>query len=154
VNGADAALARARSAVLNVLVAVGLGIGVSGWALARRASATAPQFLWIAQRAAYPALAILLFASIATRYLFASRRALGDPARRGARLYRAHVASAALGALAIPLGFAFAWLFDPELEGVGPFWFVALAAGVLALPWDAQVAGLDSPAKSLREPEL
>jgi len=152
--GADAALERARSAVLNVLVAVGLGIGVSGWALARRASATAPQFLWIAQRAAYPALAILLFASIATRYLLAPRRAPGRPTRRAARLYWAHFASAAVGALAVPLGFAFAWLFDPELEGVGPFWFVALATGLLAMPGAPRAAGLDPPAKSHREPEL
>lgn len=152
--GADAALERARSAVLNVLVAVGLGIGVSGWALARRAPALAPLPPWIAQRAAYLLLAILLVASLATRGVFASRRALRDPARRGVRLYRAHVASAVVGALAVPLGFAFAWWFWPDLEGVGPFWAVALTTGVLALPRGWQIAGLDPPAKSHREPEL
>lgn len=151
--GVDADLERTRSAVLNVLVAVGLGIGLSGWALAGR-PAVAPQFLWIAQRAAYPVLAILLIASIATRYLLAPRRAPGRPTRRAARLYWAHFASAAVGALAVPLGFAFAWLFDPELEGVGPFWFVALATGLLAMPGAPRAAGLDPPAKSHREPEL
>ena len=153
-TAADAGLERTRSAVLNVLVAVGLGIGLSGWALARRAPVFAPLPVWIAQRAAYLMLLILFLSSLAIRRIFASRHALRDPAGRGSRIYRAHVASAAVGALAVPLGFAFAWTFWPELEGVGPFWVVALATGVLAMPREAEVAGLDPPTKSPAEPDL
>ena len=142
-SGDPDGLERTRDAVMDVLLIDGLGIALSGWALARSGYSVTSFEPYIAQRFAFVPLVILVFASIATRRIWAGRWRLRDPARRAGRLLRAHVASALVGGLAIPLGHVFARDFLPTLRGAGPFWIVALAMGLLALPRDSAVAGLE-----------
>jgi hypothetical protein len=140
-----ACLERTRSAVLNVLVAVGCGIAVSGllvrwrdrWALERSSEATG--------RALLLGLAALVVLSYATRRALAGRAALRDPVHRASRFYLGHVLSATVAALAVPLGLAYGWLVRPRLDAVGPFWVAALALGSLAFPRAAELEGFDEP---------
>lgn len=141
----EAALERTRSAVMNVLMVVGLGIALSGFLLRNH-----PRNHWLLaprdiDRWAYGTLLVLALVSVITRRSLNSRARLRDPARRAARFYWAHLASALLGALAIPLGFAFGWLVQPSLDGVGPFWVVALATGVMAYPRSHELTDFDEP---------
>ncbi len=131
---AEALLERTRSGVLNVLVAVGLGIAVSGWLLGRRAGVGLVLAPDEARQWAYGGLLGLVAASYLTLRLLGSPSRLRDPARCASRFYRAHLMSAAVGALAVPLGFAYAWTIAPRLATVAPFWIVALAAGAMAYP--------------------
>lgn len=138
-----ACLERTRSAVLNVLVVIGIGIALSGWLLSRRAFGPA---LWPpeeARRFALLALLGIVLLSVSVRRMGTSRMFLQDHARRARRFYWAHVAGAAIGALAVPLGFAYGWAIRPRLDGVGPFWAVALAMGVLSLPRVEPLLGFD-----------
>jgi hypothetical protein len=125
---------------MNVLMVVGLGIGLSGIVLSRRERGTIlipPPNL---DRWAYGSLIAVCFLSLLVRRTLGSGRRLRDPQKGAARFYWAHVLSAVVGALAIPMGFAYGWLIRPRLDGVGPFWVVALALGALAYPrtqdWD------------------
>src|SRR3954451_22445400 len=126
---ASACLGRTRSAVLNILVAVGVGIAASGLLLRwrdRGALFRAPDGI---RQAMLGALLALVVASYLGRRILGRRSTLRDPARRAARFYRAHVVSAALGALAVPLGLVYGWMVRPRLDGVAPFWVAALALG-------------------------
>lgn len=148
-NEADSAraacLERTRSAVLNVLIAVGVGILVSGLILGRRDRGA---LLW-SERAEGRALHLVLFgliaASVAVRRILSSRSALQKGDARAARFYRAHVLSAAVGALAIPLGFFYGWAIRPSLQAMAPFWVAGLALGVLALPRARELDDFDEP---------
>jgi hypothetical protein len=133
VAGPDACLRRTRTAVLNVLVGVGLMIAVSGWLLRRRAEdivRPAPGM--------HEGLLLSLVLVAVASYLV--RRAglgplSGVPAgRRGARFFRSHVGSSVIAAIGVPLGLIYGWFVDPRLEGVIPFWVVPLALGFLAIP--------------------
>lgn len=140
-----ALLERTRSAVMNVLVVVGLGIGLSGFLLGRRERGA-----WLlpppeSERVAYGSLLILGFASLFTRRVLGSRAGLREPTTRAARFYRGHVLGAAIAAVAIPLGFAYGWFVRPRLDGVWPFWVVALALTTLALPREVELDGFDRP---------
>lgn len=141
---ADAtALERARSAVMNVLVVVGLGIAASGFFLGRkeRGEVLVPPRdldLWT-----YGGLMLLCLASVLARRVLASRDRLRDRRTRASRFWTAHVLAAALGALALPLGFAYGWLVRPRIDGVGPFWVVALALGAMAYPRAYALRDLD-----------
>ena len=138
-------LDRTRSAVLNVLVFVGAGIAVSGWALGRRDRGA---FLWdpdMARRVSIVVLLSLLVASRLVLRLGSGRAALRDPDGRARRFYRSHVAAAVVGALAVPLGFFYGWAIKPRLEDISPYWVVALASGFLALPRAHELAGFDEP---------
>lgn len=142
---AAATLERTRSAVLNVMVAAGAGIAVSGLLLRWRdgwAVDRAPE--WI-RRGLLGGLAALAVGSYLVRRRVARREALRDPAGRASRFFRAHVLSAALAALAVPLGLAYGWYVRPRLDAVAPFWVVALALGLLALPRAHELEGLDEP---------
>ncbi|CAN5812923.1 hypothetical protein BH23PLA1_BH23PLA1_31860 [soil metagenome] len=144
-SAALACLERTRSAVLNVLVVIGIGIALSGWLLSRRDFGLA---LWpadVARNRALLSLIGILVASSVTRQLLSSRMALQNPFRRARRFYWAHVLGAVIGALAVPLGFAYGWAIRPRLDGVGPFWAVALAMGVLSLPRAHALEGFDQP---------
>jgi hypothetical protein len=140
-----ACLERTRSAVVNVLMVVGLGIAASGIYLGRRDHGA---MLWperAASRAVHAWLTALILASTLMRLVLANRRALADPDRRPARFFRAHLSSAIVGALAVPLGLAYGWAVRPRLDAVLPFWVSALALGVLALPRAAALEGFASP---------
>lgn len=137
------ALARSRSAVLNVLLAVGLGIAASGAALGRRDPADAPIPPSRARGPAQVALLGLVGVSVAARRLISSRTALRDPLRRASRLFWGPLAAAIVGAIAIPLGFAYGWASEPLLSAVAPFWVAALALGALAIPRASMLDGLD-----------
>jgi hypothetical protein len=146
---ASACLERTRSAVLNVLIAAGVGIAVSGALLRGRGRGVLPRGD-LAPVALLGGLLTPALANIFCRRVWAGRSALRDPARRAARFYRAHVGAACAAALAVPLGLAYGWLFDPKLGAVGPFWVVALGLGSLALPRSYELEGFD---RSPREPE-
>jgi hypothetical protein len=140
-----ACLDRTRSAVLNVLMAAGLGIAISGWLLR-----------WHERRALFPGahpqlrqgLIVGLFgvavASYVVRRVMTRRGALHDPKQRAARFYRGHVLAAVLAALAVPLGLVYGWIDRPRLDTVGPFWVVTIALGLLALPRAYEMEGFDS----------
>jgi len=138
-------LERTRSAVVNVLVADAVGIAATGLVLRWRDRGA----LFRVQDGVRQGMLGLLFALVVASYLcrriLARRSSLRDPARRCARFYRAHVLAAAVGALAVPLGFVYGWTVRPRLDGVGPFWVAALALGVLALPRSVALEGLDEP---------
>jgi hypothetical protein len=129
-----ACLERARLAVLNILVAVGLTIAVGGWLLRNRAAVQRPP----TPRPTLPMLMLLLImlaiASYLTRRTARGRAAAKEPRRRQASFYWSHVLSAGIAALAAPLGIFCGWFIDPRFEAVIPFWVVALALGFQAIP--------------------
>ena len=139
-----ACLDRTRSAVLNVLVAVGSGIAASGMILGRH-DATGP-LPWGAlktQRAALAALIGLVALAYMILRIGSNREALRDPGGRAGRFTRSRVAASVVAGLAVPLGFAYGWFADPRLEALAPFWVAALGLGFLALPRGHELDGLD-----------
>lgn len=143
--GAAACLDRTRSVVLNVLVVVGAGIAVSGWVLGRRDRGALVLDPIMTRRASIVLVVLILAASRLVLRRGSSRAALADPATRGRRFFRSHLASAVVGAVAVPLGFAYGWAIKPKLEDISPFWVVALATGFLALPRSHELADFDEP---------
>jgi hypothetical protein len=145
---AGACLRKTRSAVLNVMVAVGVGIAASGLFLARRdrgaLDATSELFRLLV-RADRRDLLILIVIGYVVRRIGTRRSALSDPANRASRFHRTHVASAALGGLAVPLGLMHGWAVRPQLDAVAPYWVAALALGFLALPRAHELEGFDDP---------
>lgn len=140
-----AGLERTRSAVLNILVVVGLGIAVSGWVLRPRAQGVAPWPVVTARRVALSGLLALVVASFATRRIGSTREALRDPNTRLARFHRAHLLGALIAALAVPLGFIYGYAVDPTLPAVAPFWVAALTLGFLSLPRRSTLDDFDDP---------
>jgi hypothetical protein len=141
-----ACLERTRSAVLNVLVVVGLGIAACGLLLRWRdrwAVVQGPEWL---RRGLLGALLAVVVVSYATRRRLAGREVLRDPATRYARFHRGHLLAAVAAALAIPLGLAYGWFIRPRIDAVAPFWIAALALGLLALPRGVELEGFDEPA--------
>jgi hypothetical protein len=138
-------LIRTRLAVLNVLVAVGLTIAVSGWLLRGRPPDVAGQ----AGRDIHQALTFgwlgLGVSSFLLRRITGRRTALSDPVRRESRFFWSHVLPALTAALIAPLGLLHGWLSDPRLEAIIPFWVVPMALGVLALPRASELDGFDRP---------
>src|SRR5262249_41449944 len=115
-------LERARSHVLNVLVAVGLSIAVSGWLLRGRAQDWQPRPAKPLSDSLCVALTAPAAASYIARRYLGARAARAEAGRRGYLFYWSHVAPALIAAAAIPLGFAFGWLVAPRLDAVIPFW--------------------------------
>jgi hypothetical protein len=142
---AAACLERTRSAVVNVLVAAGTGIAISGLLLRWRDRWAVDLAPASTSRAFTAGLVALMALSYATRRAVAGRGALRDPLRRAGRFYLGHVLSAALAALAVPLGLAHGWLVRPRIDAVAPYWFAALALGSLAFPRAAALEGFDEP---------
>jgi hypothetical protein len=150
--GVQACVQRTRSAVLNFLVAIGLGIAVGGLVLRWRDREATWRVGDGPRHAMLAALFVLLFTSFAVRRAGTSRALLRDPSRRTARFYRAHVVSALIAALAVPLGLAYGWFVRPRLDAVGPFWIAALALGLLALPRSPLLEGFDQRLPEPNEP--
>lgn len=123
-------LARTRSAVWNILVLDGLAIALSGLALRRRAWGAALVSLEAAAWWTNAVLLGLIVSSTAVRLV----SVLPWASRRPGRFIAAHVLSAALGTLALPVGFLYAWTVRPRIEAVAPCWAVAIVLGLLALP--------------------
>ncbi len=141
-----ACLERTRSDVLNVLVAVGAGIAASGWILGRhRPDGPPPWGMPRTQRLATLAVVAMVALGYLVLRVGSGRLALLDPATRASRFRGARVATAAVGALAVPLGFAYGWLADPRLEALAPYWVAALGLGFLALPRGHELDGFDEP---------
>ena len=146
---AVACLDRTRSAVLNVLVVVGAGIAVSGWVLGRLDRGA---LVWDPIMARRNSIAVVLALLVASRVVLrvgSSRSARRDPATCARRFERSHFVAAVIGAVAVPLGFAYGWAIKPRLEDISPFWVVALASGFLALPRSHELAGFDEPIPDL-----
>src|SRR5262245_22854620 len=144
-----ACLSRTRSAVLNVLVAIGIMIAVSGGVLRLRAAgemAARPSAL--VHRLFMTALVVLGVASYLSRRVMGRRPALADPSRRERQFFRSHVVPALLAAAAAPLGLACGWLVAPQLDVVIPFWVVPLALGFLSLPRARELADFEQPMAS------
>ena len=143
---ATACVERTRSAVLNVLVLVGLGIAVSGWVLGRHdPDAVLPWGLERTERAFMATLLVLgAFAYLILR-VGSGREALRDPAARASKFFRSRVGAAGVAALAVPLGFAHGWLIDPRLQALAPFWIAALGLGFLALPRGTELDDFEEP---------
>jgi hypothetical protein len=144
-EASQACLSRTRSAVLNVLIAVGLTIAISGWLLRGRE----PLAPGLAERQAHQVLTlgmvVLGVLSFLLRRIIGRRRGLSDPSGRESRFFWSHVLSAIVAALITPLGLLHGWLSDPRLEAVIPFWVVPMALGLLALPRANELEGFDRP---------
>jgi hypothetical protein len=138
-------LKQTRAMVINLLatsVAVMLLGGLALRGMDRGAT------LWpetLATRLAHGFLFGIIFLSYCSRRALASRSALRDPERRGRRFYRAHVLSASIAALAVPLGLAHGYAIRPRLDAVGPFWVAALALEFLAIPRGYELTDFDAP---------
>ena len=145
---AVASLDRTRSAVLNVLVVVGLGIAASGLILGRRDEGA---LHWPIERetafrrGVHALLLVLIVASFVVRRTRGGRAELRDPGRRASRFYWSHVVAAIVGGAAIGPGFAYGWAIRPDIRAVAPFWVAALALGFLALPREIELEGFDEP---------
>jgi hypothetical protein len=149
---AAACLHRTRSTVLNILVVVGIGIAVSGLLLRGRDRWMASQVPAPVRRGLLGGLLAITLVSYSSRRVMSSRSALADPAQRFPRFVRAHVLSASIGALAIPLGLLYGWVVRARLEDVAPFWVAGLALGLLAFPRAHELEGFDTPTLEPSEP--
>jgi hypothetical protein len=144
----QACLSQTRSAVLNVLVAVGATIAISGWLLRGREPAAAGQTSRDVHQVLLIALLALAVLSFLLRRIMGRRSALSDPTRRARRFFWSHVLPAIMAALIAPLGLLHGLLSDPGVEAISPFWVVPLALGVLALPRASELRGFDGPISS------
>jgi len=142
---AGACLERTRSAVLNVLVGVGLAIALSGVALRARDRWAPVRVSEPVRKGILGGLLAVVVTSYTVRRVMGSRTALREPEQRGTRFFRAHLLSALIATLAIPLGLAYGWVSRPVLNEVAPFWIAALALGFLALPRAIELEGFDAP---------
>jgi hypothetical protein len=142
---ADACLERTRSAVLNVLTVAGIGIAVTGFILRGRTRGAWGQGAGRLGSFLMMALFAIVVASYVVRRMIGSRAALADPSRRAKRFHRAHVASALVAAVAVPVGFVHGWFVRPRLDAVAPYWIAAVGLGLLAFPRAEELRGFDQP---------
>jgi hypothetical protein len=138
-------LERTRSAVLNLLVLTGLAMAIGGWILARRDRGALFVPPTVARYVFYVTLLGLVVTSETMRRILGSRAALNDPKTRAERFLRAHLTAAAIGALAMPLGFAFGYAIEPQIKAVVPFWVTAMLLGFLALPRSEELMDYSEP---------
>jgi hypothetical protein len=140
---ARACLERTRSAVLNILVAVGLTIAASGLLLRNRPQENQPRGSPAAYRRLMVALATIGVSSYVARGVLIRRLRHLDVQLRESRFFWAHVIPAAVAAAAAPLGLFCGWFVDPRLGAVSPFWVVALALGFAAVPRGHEIEVLE-----------
>ncbi len=144
----QACFERTRAAVLNVLVAVGLMIAISGAAIRAWPLERLPADSQGAYRQLTTLLVVLGVASYAIRRILELQTARAEPSRRDQLFFRAHVLPAVVAALAVPLGLYCGWYVDPRLGAVSPFWVTPLALGFLALPRRRELENSDPKAAS------
>lgn len=141
-----ACLNRTRAVVLNIIIVAGLLLVLSGFAVREFDFGIPPIGQQEgARRAAYATLIGVVVASYATRRALGGRSALRDPATRGPRYCLAHVAGAMIGAMAVPLGFAYGILVRPDIQEIALFWVAGMALGFLSLPRGHELADFDEP---------
>lgn len=143
----ESLLHRTRRSVLDVLMIAGMLITFSGWLLHQRGDDVALRPDRSLSSLLLGGLAVVAIISYAWRRSGARRAAAGPPDRQAARFYRTHVGSAAVAALAVPLGLAYGWWVDPRLGGVAPFWVVPLTLGFLSMPRRAELDRLEPPSE-------
>jgi hypothetical protein len=127
-------LERTRLAVLNILVALGFTIAVGGWLLRGRAAAQRAPAHPVRLLMLMLSLILLAVASYLCRRLARRHAAKIKPDRRPALFYWSHVDSAAIALFVAALGIFGGWFLDARFEAVVPFWIVALALGLQAIP--------------------
>ncbi len=142
----QACLERTRTAVLNVLIAVGVCIALSGGLLRFRTDALGPSAARNLHQKLMAGLIVISVISYATRRILSQRTVQGQAASRESRFYWSHVLPAIIAALAAPLGLAYGWWVDGSFQSVVPFWIAALALGSLALPRDRELECFDRSA--------
>ncbi len=147
----EACLSRTRSAVLNVLVVIGLMIAASGWWLRRRAEQGVVEPVRGWHDGLLLGLIVVAVSSYVMRRARFRRADAGTASRQATRYFWTHVGSAAVAAIGVPLGLAYGWYVNPHLEGVIPFWVVPLALGFLAIPRRGE---LDDHGPSSPSPEV
>jgi len=125
----QACLERTRTAVLNVLIAVGVCIALSGGLLRFRAEDREASASRNLHQELMASLIVISVISYATRRILSQRTLHGKPAPRESLFYWSIIA-----ALAAPLGLVYGWWVDRSVQSVAPFWIAALALGSLALP--------------------
>jgi len=139
----QACLERTRTAVLNVLIAVGLFIALSGGLLRYRTEALGASESRNLHHELMAALIVTSVISYTTRRILSQRSDQGQGGPRESLFYWAHVLPAIIAALAAPLGLAYGWWVDRNVQSVVPFWIAALALGSLALPRRYELACFD-----------
>jgi len=142
----QACLEHTRTAVLNVLIAVGLFIALSGGLLRIRKEAIGPSASRDLHQELMAGLVVISVISYATRRILSQRTVHGQAASCESRFYWSHVLPAIIAALAAPLGLVYGWWVDRSVQSVVPFWVVALALGTLALPRARELECFDRPA--------
>jgi len=131
---------------LNVLIAVGLCMALSGGLLRFRTGALGPSASRDLHQDLMAGLVGVGVISYATRRILSQRTVRGQAAARESRFYWSHVLPAIVAALAAPLGLVYGWWVDGSVQSVVPFWVVALAMGSLALPRASELECFDPPA--------
>ncbi|MGO9468387.1 MAG: hypothetical protein ACLQVF_30000 [Isosphaeraceae bacterium] len=144
----QACLERTRTAVLNVLIAVGLCIALSGGLLRFRTEALAPSAARNLHQKLMAGLIVISVISYAARRILSQQAIRGQAASRQSLFYWSHLLPALIAALAAPLGLAYGWWVNASFRSVVPFWIAALALGSLALPRAREVEYFDRSASS------
>ena len=131
--------------MLNVLVAVGMIVALSGFVLRSRAAGALFPVPDRVNQGMFLGLGLIFALSTILRRVLGARARLRDPLTRGTRFYWGHVVPALVGAGAAVLGFAYGWLISPRLEAILPFWLAALVLGVLSYPRGRELDDFDTP---------
>ncbi len=132
-------------AVLNVLIAVGLVIAISGGILRIRSEVNGLAASRGLHQQLMAGLVVIAVISYAARRILSQRTLHKDAASRESFFYWSHVLPALIAGLAAPLGLVYGWLVDGSVQSVVPFWIAALALGSLALPRARELECFDRP---------
>ncbi len=141
----QACLERTRTAVFNVLIAVGFLIAVSGGLLRLRTRDDGGPASGDLHRELLTGLMIIGVVSYATRRILSQKLVGSKSAADESLFYWSHVLPAIIAALAAPLGLVYGWCVDSSVQSIIPFWVVALALGSLALPRVSELECFDRP---------
>lgn len=142
----QACLDRTRTAVLNVLVAIGLVIAVTGAVLRFRADQDGPLRSRSLRQPLLGGLIVIAVISYAARRILSQRIAGGQTGATESLFFWSHLLPALIAAAAAPLGLVYGWWVDSRLQSVIPFWVVSLALGSLALPRASELECFDRSA--------
>jgi hypothetical protein len=143
-------LERTRTAVFNVLIAIGLFIALSGALLRYWTLALDPAASRRLHQELLVGLLVISVISYATRRILSQRRVHRQGASRESLFYWSHVLPALIAALAAPLGLIYGLWIDRSVQSVVPFWVVALALGSLALPRTHELDCSEQPTSGSR----